>query len=250
MTTAREIVDDAMREAGVLGLGQTLNAQDENEGFRRLNQMISQWARKRWLVYRLLDVAWTSDGSSTFTIGPSGDVTTATDGTSLAVRPDRLETNGFIRQINNAAPNQPDFPLRLLESREDYNKIRMKSLTAYTYYLWYDPTIPNGTVYPWPIPTSALYEIHILMKLPFAAFASLDSDVDFPAEYEPAMLYQLALRLRSKYQVPTPPGDLLLGLAKDAMAVLRGANTAIANLSMPTSLQRPGLYNILSDQVY
>lgn len=250
MTTARDICDLALKQAGIVGLGQTAASEDTNNAFTILNQMIAQWARKRWLVYRLITASWAATGAASFTVGPSGTVTTDTSGATISVRPDRLEVNPYIRQTNVAAPNQPDMPLTLIQSLEDWNRIRMKSLTAFTQYLWYDPTLTNGTVYPWPIPNSGLYTIFFSFKLPFGAFSSLDTTVSFPAEYEAAMLYQLALRLRSLYQIPTLPGDPLIGLAKDALNVLRGANAAIARLTMPVALQRPGLYNIYSDQIY
>lgn len=249
MATARDICDLALKQAGVVGLAQTAASEDTNNAFTILNQMLAQWRVKRWLVFRLVTASWAATGATSFTLGPSGTVTTDTSGATINVRPDRLEINPYIRQTNVAAPNQPDMPLTLLQSLEDYNRIRMKALTAFTQYIYYDPTLTNGTVYPWPIPNSGLYTIFISFKLPFAAFSSLDTTVNFPPEYEAAMLYQLALRLKTLYQIPVMPGDLLVGLAKDALNTLRGANTAIARLTMPRSLNSPGQYNIYSDQI-
>ena len=50
MTTARDIVNQAMKSIGVLGLGQTLNAEDINDGFTRLQNMVNQWQVKRWFM--------------------------------------------------------------------------------------------------------------------------------------------------------------------------------------------------------
>jgi hypothetical protein len=64
------------------------------------------------------------------------------------------------------------------------------------------------------------------------------------------MLYNLALRLRVKYSIPTFPGDQLPGQAAESLAVLRGANTQIAQLVMPGDLLSGQQYNIFSDRMY
>lgn len=250
MTTARDIVTEALRECGALGLGQTASSQDTQEAFTRLNQMIAQWAVKRWLVYRLCFASWTSTGSTSFTLGPTGTVTTTDDGITISPRPDRLETGCFVRQVNVSAPNQPDTPLTLLESKEDYSRIGLKSLTAFPSWIFYDPTDTNGTVYPWPIPTASIYKVFVCFKRPFPAFASLDTTITFPASYEAAMLYQLAIRLRSKYSIPKGVNPDLDNLAKDAMVVVRGSNVAIARLQPDVPVGNMGLYNIYSDRNY
>ncbi len=81
-------------------------------------------------------------------------------------------------------------------------------------------------------------------------FLTQASVFSIPYEYYAAMLYNLALRLRPKFAITTYPGDQLPGLAKDSLAVLRGANTAIARLRTPAELLRGGIYNIFSDRNY
>ena len=51
MTTARDFVTLAMKEAGVLGVGQTLLAEDINDGFTILNMMLEEWQQAKWLFY-------------------------------------------------------------------------------------------------------------------------------------------------------------------------------------------------------
>lgn len=243
------MVNNGLRESGALGLGQTASSEDINEGFTILNEMIAQWRVKRWLVYRLVTASWAATGATTFTIGPSGSVTTDIGGASISVRPDRLE-DAYVRNTNVAAPNQPDTPLRILEAKEDYDRIALKSLTAMPSAVFYDPTLTNGTIYPWPVPNSGLYTMFVVFKVPFAAFASLATTVSFPPEYDAAIRYQLAIRLRTHFQIPPPPNDYLISLAKDAMQTIRGANTAIASLRMPSQVTRSGLYNVYSDRTY
>ena len=92
MPTGNDIVNSAFKKAGLLGIGQTLDASDAVDGLADLNDMLAQWRRKRWMVYHLLDLSFTSDGRTTpYTIGPAGNFV-------IDPRPARIES-GFIRQI-------------------------------------------------------------------------------------------------------------------------------------------------------
>ena len=82
------------------------------------------------------------------------------------------------------------------------------------------------------------------------AFANLATQLNLPYEYYSAILYNGALRLRSKYQISSFPGDQLPQIAKNTPATLRGANTAIARLQvtkLPIVLFQ---YNIFADRFY
>jgi hypothetical protein len=80
--------------------------------------------------------------------------------------------------------------------------------------------------------------------------ASANAQFNLPFEYYRAMVKNTAMEMRTRYGVNTYPGDSLAGQAKDSLRVLRGANTAMANLQMPGDLVRPQLYNIFSDRNY
>ncbi|UIY28698.1 hypothetical protein LZK73_18380 [Neorhizobium galegae] len=43
MTTARALITLAMKDAGVLGVGQTPLSEDMNDGLTNLNAMVAQW---------------------------------------------------------------------------------------------------------------------------------------------------------------------------------------------------------------
>lgn len=170
---------------------------------------------------------------------------------TLTSRPDKLES-AFLRQIQNTGPNQVDYPLQILESREDYNRIRLKSLVSFPGAVFLDAAIPLSQVFAYPVPQGgSLYELHLTVKenLP-ARFATLATLITLPFEYYEAIVANLAWRLRSRYQIPSFPGDPLPGMVKDSLVVLRGANTEIAELTIDPSLTRSGLYNIYSDTTY
>jgi hypothetical protein len=238
MTTAADIIALALRHSGVIGVGQTAMAEDTNDAFALLNMMLSQWSRKRWLVYHLIDVFTTSTGALRYSIGAGGDFNTP--------RPDRIES-AFARQIIPSGQNRIDYPLDLIQSREDYNLIALKTLGTWPSAVFYDSDYPLGYVYFWPLPQSGQFDLHLSLKQTLAQFANLADEINLPPEYIPTLFYNLAARLRPAYQMP--PDPTITALAMDSLNVIRGANAQIPSLRMPNAVVGQGRsYNVYSDQ--
>jgi hypothetical protein len=244
VTTPADIIRLVLKDTGVLGVGQTATAEDTNDVFDTMNMMLGEWASKRWLLFHLLDLSKVSTGAMSYTVGPGGDIDTGT-----MQRPDRLEDGCYFRQIITASsPNQIDYPLQLLESREDYSRIGLKQLTTIPQYVFYDPTYPLGTVYPWPVIQSNQYELHILVKAQLTQFDNLADEIDLPSQYFGALRYNLGCRVRPMYQLGPDPS--LVALATDSLSVIRNMNAAVPRLRMPVGLGRGTRYNIFSDSNY
>lgn len=235
MTTPADIIQLAFRNSGILSLGQTLYAEDMYNALGLCNMMLSQWQRKRWLAWHLVTTAKTSTGATSYTVGALGDFNIA--------RPDRIEA-AFLRQLN--VTPAVDYPLQLIEAREDYNRITLKTLTSFPQYLFYDSDYPTGVVYPWPVPQSALYAVHITTKAVLSQFTSLTQTLSLPEEFHAAILYNLAMRLRPAYKLPQD--DTIARMAGEALNVIRGANAQIPRLQMPDALVTQGHYDIYSDR--
>lgn len=239
--TPRDVCSLALQDAGIVGENQTPTAYQMNRAFTRLNWLLMQWRVKRWLVYRLRTQGLTSTGAESYTVGPGGQY-------DIAVRPDRLEA-AFFRQLTLPAAQQVDYPLELIQAREDYNRIALKGLTSFPAYVWYDNALPLGELRPWPIPQASLYAVYITVKEPVEEFADLADVMNsrFPGEYFKALELNLAVELRESYSLAPKP--VLVQLAKAATNVLRGSNAQIPRLQVPSELVRPGIYNPYSDQI-
>lgn len=238
MGTARDLIISAMKDAGVVGVGQTPLAEDTNDALSRLNAMMAQWARRRWTVYHLIDVVFPATGALSYTLGPGGNLNVP--------RTNKIES-AFFRLLTGGSPeNLVDYPLAVLNSREDYNQISLKSLASFPSILFYDSGWPLGNVYIWPVPSSQ-YEIHLSIKAELQTFGGLSVAVDLPPEYDEALRLNLAVRLRVAYRLPADPQ--LNGLAKIALNTVKNANTQIPALNYPSDLPRgsSGRYNIFSD---
>lgn len=244
-TTLRDLCNEALKDCGYLGIGQTADSASINDAWTRCQWMLQEWERKRWLVYVLQTWSITSTGAQSYTIGPGGDIDTGTN----SVRPARIES-AFLRQINIPAPNQIDYPLEILQSREDYNKIALKSLQSFPGTIFLQTDWPLGRLFCYPVPQASIYAVHVsVMSQLQSQFANLSDVIVLPYEYYSAIMSNLALRLRSRYQIGTYPGDELPNIAASSLKTLRGANTQIARLELP-NLNRSFLYDIFSDRFY
>lgn len=239
------LVSDAtaysLRIAGILGVGQTALPQDTADATKALEMMLDQWQAKRWIVYRLEELSVrVTPGKDTYTIGPgiAADV-------PFDIRPPTMES-AFVRQLTGANDQSfpVDYPLRRIRSREEWNAISLKRLVSWPGAFFYDPTLPDGTFYIWPIPIQSFFELHFAVSA--AITAPLDAStelLDFlPPETEEAITYNLAGRLRVNYHLPMD--QALAAMARASLNTLRTTNFAMRPLQMPSQLRHsPRLKN-------
>ena len=129
ITTAGDLITLALKDAGILGVGQSALAMDANDALARLNMMVSQWNRRRWLIYHLVDNYLQATGAQSYTVGPGGNFNIP--------RPAKI-ASAFMR-MNPGTGGQPsatsvDYNLDILEAREDWNKIQVKGIASFSQY--------------------------------------------------------------------------------------------------------------------
>lgn len=151
--TARDIISLAFREAGVLGVGQTLLAEDINDGFTYFKRMIAVYQKNRWLVPSLYDLATVGNSLISNKIG-NGQFWNAP-------RPDKIQAGYTVQRNTGGTP--VSLPLYPIFSYEDYARITIKNLNTVPRYYFYDGAFPFGNLFIWPIPNSS-WENHIIIK--------------------------------------------------------------------------------------
>jgi hypothetical protein len=166
MTTARDVCMLALKEAGVLGVGQTPLAEDINDTFTLLNRMLAQWQKKRWLIPNLYEVSGIGNNAKSNLIGPGQYYNSA--------RPDKIQAAYMVQLTGNVQSDPVSFPLRQIWSYEDYALLALKKLNSWPMYFFYDGAFPYGNVYIWPIPTEQ-YEIHLIVKGPIGFTVQLEA---------------------------------------------------------------------------
>lgn len=154
MSTARQIIELALKEVGVLGVGQSALAEDTNDSFVILQRMVKLWQQKRWLVPSLTSYSKTWNGEKSNTVGPGGffDIT----------RPNDIKAAYQIQRNTGITPIS--LGLRKIFSYEDYFRIAVKELQSLGSSFFYDAKYPIANLFVWPIPQDSLYDIHILVE--------------------------------------------------------------------------------------
>jgi hypothetical protein len=238
-----DLIAYAQRASGLLGVGQVALAQDTADAQTALLLMLQQWRQMRWLVFRLDNVTFPAPpGIGEYSIGPSS---------VPAIPPPNVVVNGnfrpaniqscFLRQDLGSGPNSfpIDFPMRILESRQQYDQISLKSLQSWPSAIYYDPTIPYATLYIWPIPMQPLFSLYVgfqqAIDLAGESGAAVELDTILPTETQEAIVYNLAARLCVNYAVPLNPA--LAAAARASLQTVRTANFALQPLKMPGALR-------------
>lgn len=237
--TARDVVMQALKKSGVIGQGRAPTATELDDGMSDFNDMVALWNTQRWLVWHLLDLGVTSTGAQTYTVGPGGTF-------NVSRRPDRLEAAYQRQTNNNGLP--VDTPIKVIEAREQYSRISLKTLTSFGLYCFLDSAWPLGTVYMYPIPNATIYEIHLLMKDVVPVFDPNTVMSALPDHYIPAFKFNLARTFRQHYGKGLRPDPELNRFANATLDTVKNSNLQIPELVMPKGLVRSSGYNILSDQ--
>ncbi len=238
MTTWAQLISLALRDSGVVGMGQTPNAQMQQDAKQRCNMMLDEWRADNMLVYQTLDLAKQCDGGTNYSIGPGGDF-------DVAVRPDAL-SGAYLRQLVANAPNLVDYQLEVLESMVDYSRISMKTLTAApAESVFLDTGYPTGQVYIWPLPNSS-WELHILINVLLDKIVNLTDVVVLPPRYERAIYTNLCVDLGSAFRIDPKP--TMLARASASLKAIRRKNSRTPRLQMPYGMGMGVGYNVFSDR--
>lgn len=238
--TPYTLITLALKMTGVAAEGQTPSNEMVFDSFTILNMMLSQWQVRRWLVYSTTDTACLCTGAQSYTVETGGDFDVP--------RPDRIEA-AFMRYYGSA-PQPLDYDLILIQAREEYNLIQMKQLTTWPTHIYYDSDLPIARVWPWPIPPDNSYELHITTKERLQQFLNLNDTIALPAEYQDAIVWNLAVRLRPMFQLPPDPTTQQMAAA--TLATIRTANTQLPRARMPDDFRSidQTRYNVYADESY
>jgi len=238
--TGLTVVTDAFLMAGIVGQGQVVNSFDLSLGLRRLNGLVSLWNTKRFMIFDLLDIGFTSDGRTTpYTVGPTGNY-------NVARRPDRIE-KAFVRQlVSGGLP--VDTPLTVWEAKEQYSLATLKkNFISYPRGVFLDTNWPLGnlSIYPWP--NASIYQVFIILKDVLPIFDAQTLMSTLPGQYLECMKTNLARMLRQNYGKGLKPDPELNMQAKSALNTVKDSNLQTPELQMPVGVVGRGNYNIYSD---
>lgn len=211
MPTALDLIKTAAMKLGAVETGESLTAEEANDGLNVLNSMLDGLSIERKYIYQIQQESFAWAGAATSkTIGSLGDFNTT--------RPERIEDSTFFRDSNNN-----DYPVMVTENREVYDRLTVKSTSStYPQILFYDKAYPLGVLYVYPVHSSAL-TLKLNSWKVLQNFTSLTTSLSLPKGYQWMIENNLAIALEPVFQMKAPD------------SVMRAANKSLAALSRHNS---------------
>lgn len=190
--TRDEIIEGALRLAGVIAEGSTPDTDKVTAAAQALNMLVKAlqvdgmplWAIKEYELTLI-------DSTKTYSIGI---------GETINIPKPLKVIQAYLK---NSSSNI-DIPLRII-TREEYNRLGNKLSEGVPALIWYDPQRDKGILSIYPVPgttESSTYTLVLVYQRPFEDFDSATDNPDFPQEWYEAIKYGLAVRMAGEYGVP------------------------------------------------
>jgi hypothetical protein len=202
MTTALDLITQALQSAGILYKSETPDADESSDALDELNNMLDEWSNDSLMIVSRVRESFPSTGAVSYTIGSGGDFDT--------IRP--LNIRSVFARIGST-----DYPMGEI-SDENYSLIQTKATPGTPDFYNYNNAFPLGLLTFYPYPTSA-YEIHIYSDKAITNIASLTTDISLPPGWKSAIRYNLAARMAPLFGQPLSPE--LAGQALSSLAAIK-----------------------------
>lgn len=214
MATALDIITDSLIDIGAIDPIEPLTADEASHGLRKLNEMLASWSLEPLAVYQILSEGFaTVAGTASYTVGSGATWNTT--------RPLRVES-AFLRYSST------DYPLRIL-SREEYDRIALKTSQFMPEALYFEPTVANAVVYLYGVP-DAVYTVYLNSLKQLQSLALLTTTVVLPPGYLRAIKSNLSVELAPSYNRKVP--DAVLAIARESKAAIKRLNSRTPKLRL------------------
>lgn len=177
--TTRQLIAEAFQEIGVIAIGDTLSDALASVGLEKLKRLLNSWNADRQAVYADQFPTFTLIPSlQPHTIGPSG-------ATWTTARPVSIEG----AQLVLSGGSTITIHLHQAAWWQGLPNATVSSATPTDGY--YDPTFPNGSLYLFPVPTSAS-SVQLLVRRVLDEAITLATVFTLPPGYREAVTLTLA----------------------------------------------------------
>lgn len=217
MTTALDLITDALEIDGIYAPGETISSADSARGLTVLNDMIDSWSNDSLAVYARTEISKVlTIGDSQYTVGSGGDIN--------VTRPLRvLDGYGAAYVVDS---NSNRYPLEVVQQDRwnlIANIVTVNSDVPTT--LFYDPQYPLGVINLYPVPSQA-YTLYFDALLQLTTLVSLTTSISLPPGYERAIKRNLALELWPYFKgIDKVPPQPLVRAAALALGAIKRTNS-------------------------
>lgn len=208
MTTANDIITGALELVTSLSPGEGIPGAEADAALRVLNRMMKGWSTDNLMPpFATLESFAVAQGVNSRTVGSGAQLNTT--------RPDYI-VSAYLRDSNGL-----DYPPLAPITSAQYDAIAQKTQTARPEWYFYDPQYPSGVLY-FDAATDAAYTLFLRSVKPFNQFATINTAMDLPGEYEEIISHLLVEPLAPRYGTAITPD--VRKLIEDAKRRIRRKN--------------------------
>lgn len=237
--STQSIITNAMRTLGVLGAADSAPGGEDNEfALSVYNGVLGQFNLRERKAYFMRHQSFTfTTARTSYTIGTSANsanfVVTAGD------RPVKIER----AQLVLVSTDPDTFWEVAVYNWPDYSLLTVPGLTStYPFAIYYEPSVPNGVIYPYPTsPSETSNQLRLWWwnQLLTVAMADISSELDLPPGLERALTLRLAVALWLSFPKRTDLEELKRQ-ERIAVADFESPNRPPPRISTTDGIQVPG----------
>lgn len=197
---ARELITKTLRKMAVLGVAQSLDADEAEDARVELNLMLKGWQRSGPHLWKK------TEGSVPLLAA------TASYDLAATLNPLRILSARYRDTASR------DLPMRLF-TRDDYFDLPLKSSSGIPTQYYFDPQRGAPTLYVWPVKATITTEtIQVTYQKRIDDIDDLSDDIDIPQEHLDVVIYALAERLLDDYGIEGEPAQRIMLRSQQLLA--------------------------------
>jgi hypothetical protein len=215
MTTALDLITDALQRLSVYDPGQPVSAADAATGLTVLNDMMDLWSNETLSCFATLEQSGNLvPGQTAYTIGPGGNFNTT--------RPLRILTGPGSAYVQDANGNNYGMDVVERAAWNGYGNRSPQITSDFPDTMFYDPQFPLGIINVLPAPILP-YTMFWDSYLQLSEFPTLATSVSLPPGYNMAIKTNLALYLKP-YFIDGQVDPLLISAASESKGTIKRMN--------------------------
>lgn len=241
MTTAREIVQDALETIRVYSPGETFNPPDGARGLSVLNDMLDSLSNESLSCFTYLRQQFALViNQNSYTVGPGGDIN--------GPRPLRVSDAAGSAYILDQNNNK--YPMEVVDQITWNLRTTAAVNSNLPDTLLYDPQMPLGVIRVWPTPNE-VYNVYFFSYAQLTDFTTLDTAVDFPPGYKLMLTTNLAVALKPYFK-DAALDPIVVARAMESKGNIKRTNMRTQKSIFEAEIVARGqsTYNIRSDRNY
>jgi hypothetical protein len=193
MSSALDIITDAMQDIGALATGQTLEPEDTALCLRRLNRRLGLWnASDGFKRFERMQTFAITTSAQSYTIGAATDTPTPTLIVATGRLPRKISKANWVLSAGSAP--HLSYGIEIIEV-ERYGDLLLPDFSGlWPYGMYYQKTLPTGTLWPSPYPTDIVDSLQLFWPDQWEqiALATIATDLLLPEAAELALGLTLA----------------------------------------------------------